>query len=110
MNPPVRTKLTWARYSAGRCYEIESPPSKGCPFCRQIYFEMKPSRLKEMATLDYFSFQPVVTNRSVKCCGMRCPVCGKVHMKDPLLLIGKSNYVMDCSKEICQNDHRFDIQ
>ena len=44
-----------------------------------------------ICSLGYFLFQPVVHNWSIKGCGMCCPVCGKVHIKDPLLLIGKSS-------------------
>ena len=33
---------------------------------------------------------------------MCCPACGKVHVKDPLVLIGKNS--------LCHNDHMFDIQ
>ena len=29
----------------------------------------------------------------VTCCGMCYPVCGMVHIKEPLLLIGKSSHV-----------------
>ena len=32
-----------------------------------------------------------VHNWSIKGCGVCCPVCGKVHIQDPLLLIGKSS-------------------
>ena len=32
---------------------------------------------------------------SIKVCGMCCPVCGKVHMKDPVLLSGKSSLCGD---------------
>ena len=41
--------------------------------------------------LRYFSFQPVLHNWCNKGCGMCYPVCGMVHMKEPLLLIGKSS-------------------
>ena len=41
--------------------------------------------------LSYFSFQPVLHDWCNKGCGMCYPVCGKVHIKDPLLLPGKSN-------------------
>ena len=40
-------------------------------------------------------FQPVVHNWSIKGYGMCCSVCGKVHIKDPLLLIGKCNLCGD---------------
>ena len=37
--------------------------------------------------IDYFSFQPVLHNW----CNKGYPVCGMVHIKEPLLLIGKSS-------------------
>ena len=40
--------------------------------------------------LSYFSFQPVFHNWCNKGCGMCFPVCGMMHIKEPLLLIGKS--------------------
>ena len=42
-----------------------------------------------------FPFQPVVHNWSIKDCGTCCPVCEKVHIKDSLLLIGKSSLCGD---------------
>ena len=42
-----------------------------------------------ICTLGYFLFQPVVQDRSVR--GMYYPMCGKGHIKDPLLLIRKSS-------------------
>ena len=42
-------------------------------------------------SLGYFPFQPVVHNWFIKGCGMYCSVYGKVHIKDPLLLIEKSS-------------------
>ena len=39
----------------------------------------------------YFPFQPVVHNWFIKGRGMYCSVYGKVHIKDPLLLIEKSS-------------------
>ena len=41
--------------------------------------------------LSYFSFQPVFHDWCNKGCGMCYPVCGVVHIKDPLLLIKKSS-------------------
>ena len=41
--------------------------------------------------LSYFSFQPVLHDWFNKGCGMYYPVCGMVHIKEPLLLIGMSN-------------------
>ena len=39
--------------------------------------------------LRYFSFQPVLHNWCNKGCGLCYPVCEMVHIKEPLLLIGK---------------------
>ena len=41
--------------------------------------------------LSYFSFQPVLHDWCDKGRGMCYPVCGMVHIKEPLLLIGKSS-------------------
>ena len=41
--------------------------------------------------LSYFLFQPVLHNWCNKGCGMCYPVYGMVHIKEPLLLIGKSS-------------------
>ena len=39
--------------------------------------------------LSYFLFQPVLHDWCNKDCGMCYPVCGMMHVKEPLLLIGK---------------------
>ena len=41
--------------------------------------------------LSYFLFQPVLHDWCNKGCGMCYPVCGMVHIKEPMLLIGKSS-------------------
>ena len=41
--------------------------------------------------LSYFSFQPVLHNLCKKGCGMCYPGYGMKHIKEPLLLIGKSS-------------------
>ena len=41
--------------------------------------------------LSYFSFQPVLHDWCNKVRGMCYPVCGMVHIKEPLLLIDKSS-------------------
>ena len=41
--------------------------------------------------LSYFSFQPLHHDWINKYCGLCYPVCGIVHKKEPLLLIGKSS-------------------
>ena len=40
---------------------------------------------------ELFLFQPVLHDWCNKRCGMFYPVCGMVHIKEPLLLIGKSS-------------------
>ena len=41
--------------------------------------------------LSYFLFQPVLHDWCNKGCGTYYPVYGMVHIKEPLLLIGKSS-------------------
>ena len=41
--------------------------------------------------LSYYSFQPVLHDWCNKGCGMYYPVCVMMHIKEPLLLIGKSS-------------------
>ena len=41
--------------------------------------------------LSYFLFQPVFHDLCNKGCGMCYPVFGMMHIKEPLLLIGKSS-------------------
>ena len=41
--------------------------------------------------LSYYSLQPVLHDWRNKDCGMYYPVCGMMHIKEPLLLIGKSS-------------------
>ena len=49
------------------------------------------SILRGVDPLTYFSFQPVLYDWCNKGRGMCYPVCGMVHIKEPLLLIGKSS-------------------
>ena len=42
-------------------------------------------------TWSYFSFQPVLHDWCNKGRGMCYPVCGMVHVKEPMMLIGKSS-------------------
>ena len=59
-----------------------------------------------MDSVNYFSFQPVLHDWCNKGCGMCYPVCGIVHIKDPLLLIRKSS---PCGGELfmCHINSRF---
>ena len=42
-------------------------------------------------SLSYFSYQPVLHDWCIKGHGICYPVCWMVHIKEPLLLIGKSS-------------------
>ena len=48
-------------------------------------------RIHGVDPLSYFSFQPVLHDWCNKGCGMCYPVCGMVHIKEPLLLIGNGS-------------------
>ena len=61
----------------------ESVAGGGWPLCIRYISLMYP--------LSYFSFQPVLHEWCNKGRGMCYPVCGMVHIKEPLLLIGKSS-------------------
>ena len=52
---------------------------------------LKPVSCIMVVPLSYFSFQPVLHEWCNKGCGMCYPVCGMVHIKEPLLLIEKSS-------------------
>ena len=49
------------------------------------------SILHRVDPLSYFSFQPVLHDWCNKGRGMCYPLCGMVHIKEPLLLIDKSS-------------------
>ena len=49
------------------------------------------SILHRVNPLSYFSLMPVLHDWYNKGRGMCYPVCGMVHIKEPLLLIGKSS-------------------
>ena len=49
------------------------------------------SIIHEVDPLSYVTFQPVVHDWCNKGRGMCYPVCGKMHIKEPLLLIGKNS-------------------
>ena len=62
-----------------------------CAFvCVYIYVCMQ-TILHGVDPLSYFSFQPVLHDWRNKGRGMCYHVCGMVHIKEPLLLIGKSS-------------------
>ena len=55
-----------------------------------LYFELYiyMGAHKSLNPLSYFSFQPVLHDKGR---GMCYPVCGMVHIKEPLLLIDKNS-------------------
>ena len=61
-----------------------------CKGLVKVWILLHGGSIGSIHSLDYFPFQPVV-----KGCGMCCPVCGKVHIKNPLLLIVKSSLCGD---------------
>ena len=60
-----------------------------------IIIIMKMVIIMMLSPLSYFSFQPVLHDWCNKGRGMCYPVCGMVHIKEPLLLIGKSSLFGD---------------
>ena len=67
---------------AGRSSEVE---------CSLMVRWVVGSILHGVDPLSYFSLQPVLHDWCNKGCGMCYPVCGMVHIKEPLLLIDKSS-------------------
>ena len=59
--------------------------------------------------LSYFSFQPVLHDWCTKGRGMCYPVCGVMHIKEPLLLIGKSSLCGDSGFPLSLSDWFFTI-
>ena len=55
--------------------------------------------------LSYFLFQPVLHDWCNKGCGMCYPVCGMMHIKEPLLLIGNVFGDKNIWKNIWKNIH-----
>ena len=76
--PPLLSQL----WGAGRSSEVE----------RSLMMRwVVGSILHGVDPLSYFSFQPVLHDWCNKGRGMCYPVCGMVHIKEPLLLIDKSS-------------------
>ena len=85
---PFQTVILWlnlsGRFSRDVAQSIACPPLK-----RSVIGSILLSG--PSCSLGYFPFQPVVHNWFIKGRGMYCSVYGKVHIKDPLLLIEKSS-------------------
>ena len=75
-------------YWASKSLFMQFQMCQSVPFCHGYYSK----KLELFSSLySYFPFQPVVHNWFIKGRGMYCSVYGKVHIKDPLLLIEKSS-------------------
>ena len=59
--------------------------------------------------LSYFSFQPVLHNWCNKGRGMYYPVYGMMHIKEPLLLMGKSSLCGGSGIPLSLSDWSFTI-
>ena len=78
--------LSYFSFRAGRSSEVE----------RSLMVRwVVASILHGVDPLSYFSFQPVLHDWFNKGRGMCYPVCGMVHIKEPLLLIDKSSLCGD---------------
>ena len=81
-NTTASSGHTWLIGGAGRSSEVE----------RSLMVRwVVGSILHGVDPLSYFSFQPVLHDWCNKGRGMCYPVCGMVHIKEPLLLIDKSS-------------------
>ena len=81
-NGAVANKIHSINPGAGRSSEVE----------RSLMVRwVVGSILHGVDPLSYFSFQPVLHDWCNKGRGMCYPVCGMVHIKEPLLLIDKSS-------------------
>ena len=56
-----------------------------------------------MDPLSYFSFQPVLHNWCNKGCGMCYPVCGMVHIKEPLFFCSFFSSKKSSVRSWCDN-------
>ena len=67
------------------------------------------SILNGVDPLSYFSFQPLLHDWCNKGRGMYYPVCEMVHIKEPLLLIGKSSPCSDSGFPLSVSEWSFTI-
>ena len=71
------------KHTGARCSSVGKSVRSWCDGSSDRSFMVDP--------LSYFSFQPVLCDWCNKGRGMCYPVCGMLHIKEPLLLIGKSS-------------------
>ena len=79
----------------------------GCDEASTSAFQLQTHR--HIAHSSYISFQPVLHDRCNKGCDMCYPVCGMVHIKEPLLLIGKSSPCGSSGFPLSQSEWSFTI-
>ena len=77
-------------------YILSKDPPPQCQHFNLItiscnYLVLTPNSLHGVDPLSYFSSQPVLHDWCNKGRGMCYPVCGRVHIKEPLLLIDKTS-------------------
>ena len=88
--PPTVTTTNTTPITTKMSRVILSSPNSG-----DISVPIQPKVFLDVSTtinpLSYFYFQPVLHGWCNKGCGMCYPVCGMMHIKEPLLLIGKSS-------------------
>ena len=73
-----------------QCHILTCPNSQSLNCLNLLLYHIKMCSCQK-APLSYFSFQPVLHDWFNKSRGMHYPVCGMMHIKEPLLLIGKSS-------------------
>ena len=82
----------WCNKGCGMCY-----PVCGGAKCSSVvrafalWYNGSSDRSFMMDPFSYFSLQPVLHDWWKRGRGMCYPICGMVHIKDPLLIIGKSS-------------------
>ena len=90
----------WCNKGCSVCYpvcgfvQIKDPlllNGKNSPYSRGRGFPLLFSSQSVCLSLSYFLFQPVLHDLCNKGCGMCYPVCGMLHIKEPLLLIRKTS-------------------
>ena len=93
----IRLVLWFSSYSKGtERWSFRIHPSTGAGRSSEVERSLVVRRvvgsiLLGVDPLSYFSFQPVLHDWCNKGRGMCYPVCGMVHIKEPLLLIDKSS-------------------
>ena len=85
-----RSRVTSTSFR-GKRFEDDNELITAGARCSSVVQWVVGSILYVVDPLSYFSFQPVLHDWCNKGRGMCYPVCGMMHIKEPLLLIGKSS-------------------